>query len=133
MGSEYDKKFRLLQKKLREKKISDMLDSVAKELGETISAEVSINITIIDKESPNNLDMYEDIVEEYENDPVFQEESMSLEQFIDFIDLSDKSLKVFIDPLHLKKKGINKIDNVIALEHEDKIIIVPKTIENAES
>jgi len=128
MADDFNEKIRILQKKLRDPKISKQMDTLAEELGKTIDGEVSINITIM--EHSTELDRYEELYEGYKNyDFEDYEKTMTLDKFINFIDLDNKELKLFIDPLHLKK-GLNRINNVIALEHEDKLIIVPKTFED---
>lgn len=73
--------------------------------------------------------------EQYSKDDVMPDldlsEAMTLGEFISFIKDEEHDLKVSIDPIYLDK-GINVVSNVLTTSIDDKVIIVPKTLEENE-
>jgi hypothetical protein len=56
------------------------------------------------------------------------EDCMSLGELINIMEDEDRSLKLSIDPIHLND-GVNDITNMLLIPLDNKVIIVPKTIE----
>ncbi len=114
------KKFEEVNKKLNNPKISKKVDDYLKKISALVDCNVELNFSI----SPHGEDYSE--IQDSEDYIIPEETTMTLIEFIDHIvgKETDNDLKIYIDPIYLKK-GVNEIVDLLITTLDDRIILVP--------
>lgn len=112
-----------LNKKLKDPEIKKEVTDAIEKIEEIFETE--IDISIIFNETVND---YKELFSEYDLDDVPDlDDVLTLGHLKTVLDEeTDDELKIGIDPIYLKEKGINNISDLIITTFEDKIILVPK-------
>lgn len=121
-----EKKLKEIDKKLKNnphliEKINNHIFSIEEILGTNIQ----ISVLFID----DFTDHFEEVKNTLFIENEILDDTITLNEFLNFFKGEDGDSKVLFDPVYLKK-GLNEIKNVLVTTLDDKLIIVPKNKED---
>lgn len=118
--NEYIRKMKEIDRKLKEPKKSKEIDKFLLNL----SKEFGCDFRLMYDFYPES-DHYEEKLTDETYVPPRDVPTMTLGEFVNYINKEDSEFRVYIDPLYMKQ-GLNEINNVLTTVVEnDKLIIVP--------
>lgn len=136
-----DKRDTVLKKiyeRLSDKSVKKELHTAIKKIEEIYGYPIDIALIITDMNDPLGIDTYNEDSYNYSMDMNYDEMlkkpkdgTMKLSEFSKFLIEEDPELKLCIDPIYLKK-GMNEIGNVLLTTYNNKVIIVPKPVDENE-
>ena len=131
MDDNFKRKLEMIGKKLEDNpELKDELNKAMEKIENIFEAPIEINI--INNEEFEN---YANIFDQYDENDLETDENqvITLKTFLEmFNDETEYDFDFYIDPIYLKR-GINPITNILITSvEENKLIIVPKPVEENE-
>ncbi|MFW5847643.1 MAG: hypothetical protein ACOCVF_01810 [bacterium] len=119
---EFNKISEEILKKLSDPKVAQKFQRLQDEMYDLIGYPIEVNF-VYARGVEDYMERYEELLQDDSFE--FDDSAITVEEFIQFLSNEDKSKKIYIDPIYLKK-GVNEINNLIVLDNNDVVLIVPK-------